>query len=221
MQRPEKVDCVLFDCDGVLVDSEPVAAWRNVRAFEALGVPATHEDCMTLCGSDGVELVPQIAAKYGKTVTNAELKAKIAELRDEGKLLRTVYLEPELELIEGVRDLLCRLRAAGVKTGLVSTSLASHVLVLLNRFGLTGLFDVIVTGDMVERRKPNPEPYLTAMDYLGASPERSVVVEDSPTGIAAGVAAGAYVLGFTGSSVVQDISAAAEELASYDAFDLV
>ncbi len=221
MQRPEKVDCVLFDCDGVLVDSEPVAAWRNVHAFEALGVPATHDDCMTLCGSDGVELVPKIAAKYGKAVTNVELKAKIAELRDEGKLLRTVYLEPELELIEGVRELLCRLRAAGVKTGLVSTSLASHVLVLLNRFGLTALFDVIVTGDMVERRKPNPEPYLSAMEYLGTSPACSVVVEDSPTGIAAGVAAGAYVLGFTGSSVVQDISAAAEELASYDAFDLV
>ena len=82
------------------------------------------------------------------------------------------------------------------------------------------LFDVIIAGDMVQNRKPNPEPYLTAMEILGTTPEHAVVVEDSPTGVAAGVASGAYVLGYTGSSVVQDVSAAAEVLASYADFDL-
>ena len=48
MERPQKVDCVLFDCDGVLVDSEPVAARRNVKVFHMLDIPATYEDALTL-----------------------------------------------------------------------------------------------------------------------------------------------------------------------------
>lgn len=221
MARPQSIDCVLFDCDGVLVDSEPVSARRLVKVFAALGVPATFDDAMTLCGTDGVKETPLVAAKYGKTLTNDELNAKQVEMRDEGLLPETIYLESDLQLIDGIRELLVRLRASGVRTGLVSTTRSAHILILLNRFGLTGLFDVIVCGDMVNNRKPNPEPYLTAMSNLGVEPTHAVVVEDSPTGIAAGVAAGAYVLGFTGSSVVQDVSAAAEELPSFAAFDLV
>lgn len=221
MSRPERIDCVLFDCDGVLVDSEPVSARRVAKVFNALGVPATFDDAMTLCGTDGTKEVPLIAAKYGMTLTNADLDAKQAEMREEGLLPPTIYLDSDLQLIDGIRELLVRLRASGVRTGLVSTTCSAHILVLLNRFGLTGLFDAIVCGDMVNNRKPNPEPYLTAMGYLGVDAAHAVVVEDSPTGISAGVASGAYVLGFTGSSVVQDVSAAAEELPSFAAFDLV
>ncbi|MCI5949535.1 MAG: HAD family phosphatase [Coriobacteriaceae bacterium] len=221
MERPQKVDCVLFDCDGVLVDSEPVAARRNVKVFHMLDIPATYEDALTLCGCDGVAGIPAIAAKYGKEMDKERFEAKTTEARDNGILPRTIYIDPTLELNEGVRDLLVNLREKGVKCGLVSTTVAAHVLALLNRFGLVSLFDVIIAGDMVQNRKPNPEPYLTAMEILGTTPEHAVVVEDSPTGVAAGVASGAYVLGYTGSSVVQDVSAAAEVLASYAEFDLV
>ncbi len=221
MARPEVIDCVLFDCDGVLVDSEPVSARRLVKVFAALGVPATFDDAMTLCGTDGVKETPLVAAKYGMELTSDELDAKQTEMREEGLLPATIYLDADLQPIDGIRELLVRLRDSGVRTGLVSTTCSAHILTLLNRFGLTGLFDVIVCGDMVNRRKPNPEPYRTAMGFLGVEPGRVVVVEDSPTGISAGVASGAYVLGFTGSSVVQDVSAAAEVLPSFAAFDLV
>ncbi len=50
MARPEKIDCVLIDCDGVIVDSEPIGAERNVKVYHMLGVPVTYEDALTLCG---------------------------------------------------------------------------------------------------------------------------------------------------------------------------
>ncbi len=67
MPRPERIDCVLFDCDGVLIDSEPIAARRNVVIFGELGIPATFEDCLTMCGQDGKTTIPAIGAKYGAT----------------------------------------------------------------------------------------------------------------------------------------------------------
>lgn len=219
MPRPEKVDCVLFDCDGVIVDSEPIGAARNVKVYHMLGVPVTYEDALTLCGKSA-ESIPPLAAKYGKTITIEQFSSAMDAARDRGELSRTIYLEPDMRLMPGIRELLARLRAAGVRTGLVSSTVAPHVLYMLDRFGLASAFDVIVTGDMVDRHKPDPEPYQKAMEFLGVAPEHAIVVEDSPTGISAGVASGAYVLGFRGSIVKQDVSAAAEPLESYDDFDL-
>lgn len=220
MARPKKVACVLFDCDGVLVDSEPVAARLNAFVYQQMGVPATLEDCLVLCGKDASH-IPDVPAMYGISITAEDFIAKQKALRSAGEMVPTVYLESDLELMPGIRELLSALHSKGVKTGLVSTSIASHLLILLNRFGLTSAFDVIITGDMPGEHKPKPGPYLVAMEQLGVLPEQTVVVEDSPSGIAAGVASGAYVLGFCGSMVKQDVSAAHEVLPSYTNFDLV
>ncbi|WP_308002461.1 HAD family phosphatase [uncultured Parolsenella sp.] len=219
MARPEKIDCVLFDCDGVIVDSEPIAAERNVKVYHMLGVPVTYEDALTLCGKSA-DSIPPLAAKYGKTITLGQFTSAMDAACDRGELSRTIYLEPDMRVMPGVRELIARLRSAGLRTGLVSSTVSPHVLCMLDRFGLASSFDVIITGDMVDHHKPDPEPYLTAMRYLDTTPERCVVVEDSPTGIAAGVASGAYVLGFCGSIVKQDVSAANEPLESYADFDL-
>lgn len=220
MARPQQVECVLFDCDGVLVDSEPVAARLNAHVYQQMGVPATLEDCLILCGADASH-IPDVPALFGMTMTPQDFIDKRESLREAGEMNATVYLESDLELMPGIRELLASLRQKGVKVGLVSTSIAPHLLILLNRFGLTSAFDVIITGDMPGEHKPNPAPYLAALKQLGIAPEHAVVVEDSPSGIAAGVASGAYVLGFLGSQVKQDVSAAHEILNSYAEFDLV
>lgn len=221
MTRPARIDCVLFDCDGVLVDSEPPGARVNQRVFQSLGVPATYEDCLALAGTSGSS-IPPLAARYGVAVTLEDFVEAQRRLVEEGALPPEIYLAPEMRLMPGVRGLLGRLRACGVRCGLVSTTVSSRLLAMANRFGLASAFDVIVAGDMVERHKPDPEPYLAAMRWLGVSAERTVVVEDSPSGVAAGVASGAYVLGFSGSAEVrQDVSAADEPLASFFDFDLL
>ncbi len=222
MPRPERIDCVLFDCDGVLIDSEPIAARRNVVIFGELGIPATFEDCLTMCGQDGKTTIPAIGAKYGADVTADEFAAKKTECIERGLIDRVSYNNPEAAALPGIHDVLARLRAAGVRCGLVSTTVSSHILVCLDRFGLASCFDCIITGDMVERHKPDPMPYATAMEYLHVDPARTVVIEDSPAGIRSGLTAGCYVLGFTGSAYVkQDVSAANEVLPSYADFDLV
>ena len=77
------------------------------------------------------------------------------------------------------------------------------------------MFDVIVCGDMCAAAKPNPEGYKKAMEYLGASPEECVVVEDSKAGILAGKQAGAYVIAYTGGSIENDVREADCQIKSF------
>ena len=111
MARPEKIDCVLFDCDGVIVDSEPIGAERNVKVYHMLGVPVTYEDALTLCGKSA-DSIPPLAAKYGKTITLEQFTSAMDAARDRGELRRTIYLEPGMRVMPGVRELIARLRAA-------------------------------------------------------------------------------------------------------------
>ena len=89
------------------------------------------------------------------------------------------------------------------------------ILTALARLGILSRFDAIVCGDMVENRKPAPDPYLRAMELLGVRPSACVAVEDSPTGIASAKAAGCYVIAYTGCDIVQDVSAADEVINSF------
>jgi len=85
---------------------------------------------------------------------------------------------------------------------------------------MTSLYDAIVCGDMVERFKPDPQPYQRAMGFLDADPARTVVFEDSPTGIASARAAGTYVIGYRGGSLSQDTSEADESIDTFEGFSL-
>lgn len=212
MPRPDRVACALFDFDGVIVDSEPVGARRNVLVFQALGAPVTYEDMLELAGKYGRSEVPQIMARYGCDATFDDYLEKRREFEE---AFGSIYLDPSLEVMPGAREALAALRAAGVRVGLVSTTRSCDILRALNRFGLVSAFDAVVCGDMVARRKPHPEPYLSGMSLLGATPDQTVVFDDSPTGIAAGVASGAYVFGFCGSTVEQDVSEACERLDTF------
>ena len=217
MPRPRHIACALFDFDGVIVDSEPVGAERNVEVFASLGVKVTLEEMYGLVGKDGRRQIPETLARHGSDLGFEDYyDARDRSERERG----SIYLDPRLKLMPGVRELLASLRAHGVRTGLVTTTQSRRMLEGLDRFRMISCFDAIVTGDMVTRRKPDPEPYQRAMALLDARPEQTVVFEDSPTGIAAGVASGAYTFGFGGSSVRLDTSAASEQLASFVGLDL-
>lgn len=113
------------------------------------------------------------------------------------------------------------LRAHGVKVGLVSTTPARGPLVALDRLGIVHLFDALVFGDMVERHKPEPDPYLFALRILGVKPSEAIVFEDSAVGIAAARAAGCHAIGYAGCPVVQDLFAADEVITTYLGLDSV
>ena len=96
----------------------------------------------------------------------------------------------------GARDLVAELRGLEVPVGLVSNSPPHFIALALELSELEGQFDVVISGHEVARPKPAPDPYLAACEALGVEPNRDVfVLEDSPTGVAAGVAAGLSVIG--------------------------
>lgn len=217
MPRPHHIACVLFDFDGVIVDSEPVGAERNVEVFASLGVEVSYDEMLGLVGKDGRREIPEILARHGSALGFDDF----IEARKRWECGRgSIYLDERLELMLGVSELLDSLRDRGIATGLVSTTRAPRLLEGLNRFRLVSRFDVIVTGDMVTHCKPDPEPYQRAMKLLDATPDQTVIFDDSPTGIAAGVASGAYTIGFAGSRVRLDTSAADERLDSFVGFSL-
>ncbi|MEU4242598.1 HAD family hydrolase [Actinoplanes sp. NPDC026619] len=184
---------VLFDLDGTLLDSNPY--WH--RAWLALTEQrAAHLPDGALDGLTGLATPVAVATVHQRLSWQADVTADVAWLEaNVGAALRrhTTWLPGALELVRDVR-------AAGLTTGLVTSSSQDLVDSVLN--GRRHLFDVVVSGDDVieDERKPDPAPYLLAARRLGLRPADCIAVEDSATGVASATAAGCPVvhLGHTG-----------------------
>lgn len=213
MARPGTLEAVLFDFDGTLCDTEGHNLSLVREVLRELGAPITDDELFALAGSDDRVVIPPLLSRYGSDRTIDDYEA----LRD--GCYRT-YAEADLALEPGARELVTSLRARGVATALVSTTVARCLLTALDRLRALDLFDVIVTGDMVRVRKPHPEPYLRALELLGVGADRAIVVEDSPTGIASAHAAGCHAIAYTGCCIEQDVSSADEVIDSYVGFEL-
>ncbi|GEM_PF-79247 len=208
MQRPHHLACVLFDFDGVCADTERYGLELDREVYEQFGIEPTEEEMRTLVGTTGIESIPALFARHGMKVTAEEFFAHRRENI-------TIYRDMPLEAEPGLKDLLDRLRRQGVRTGLVSTTDALPIIYALDRLAIMGRFDIVVTGDMVERHKPLPDPYLEALARLGVEASCAIAIEDSPTGIRSAKDAGLYVLGYQGGSIPQDVSGADEAIQSF------
>jgi HAD superfamily hydrolase (TIGR01509 family) len=177
---------VLWDMDGTLVDTEPY--WVDVerRLVEAHGGIWTAEDALQLVGNDLLD-----SGRYLREHGRVDLPPEeIVDLLLDGVV---EHIRREVPWRPGARELLAALRAEGVPCALVTMSyerFAAPVLAALPK----GSFDVVVTGDVVSRGKPHPEPYLHAARLLGVEPAESVAIEDSNTGASSAEAAGCLVV---------------------------
>lgn len=186
---PETVlSAVLFDMDGLLVDTEPTWTVAEVELAERLGGTWTDEIKASIVGTRIETSVPIMLTALGHRPTRALVERTIVELLD-----RMVELfRGDLAPLPGALELHEALRTAGVPVALVSSSYRVLVDAVVDRLGLT--FDLVLAGDEVRHAKPHPEPYATACSRLGADPTGAVVLEDSPAGIASGEAAGCAVV---------------------------
>ena len=182
------LQAVLLDMDGLLVDSEPL--WFGVEAavFRRLGATRewTHAEARSLVGNTLTTSAAQMISIVGADVE----PSVVAEWFVDGMgqtLAAGAPFKP------GARRLLADLGAHGVPTALVSSSYRRLVDVVLAQLAAQAPA-VSVAGDEVSRGKPHPEPYERALALLGASADRAVVLEDSPTGATAGDAAGCAVV---------------------------
>jgi HAD superfamily hydrolase (TIGR01509 family) len=186
---PQLPDAVVFDNDGLLLDTESVWTRAERDIFERRGLQFTDEFKREIVGTSAAvagEMLEQGLDEPGQAL------ALIDELNE----LVVAELEHGVEAMVGARDLLERLKAQGTPIGLVSNSPLAFVLRSLEIVGFEAIFDVVISGHEVAAPKPAPDPYLEACRRLGVEPGPNVIaLEDSPTGVAAARAAGLTVIG--------------------------
>lgn len=188
-RAPSAPDAVIFDNDGLLLDTESVWTRAERDLFERHQVEFTAAHKRELVGT---------SAKIAGGILERRLgePGRAAALIDELNELVIAELEHGVEAMIGARELLHRLRERGTPLGLVSNSPLRFVLRSLEIAGFHDRFDVVLSAHEVTAPKPSPEPYLEACRRLGVEPGPSVVaLEDSPTGVAAARAAGLTVIG--------------------------
>ena len=196
-------EAVLFDCDGVLVDSEPITNGVLRDMLEERGWVLSSEECMRLfIGKAVKDEAALIEARTGQPVTDAWLHA-FRERRNAG-------LECDLKAIPGVLAAVTQLQAHfGERMACASGADRFKVELQLNKCGLMPFFEGrIFSGHEMPRSKPAPDVYLAAAAALGVDPRQCAVVEDTVTGVTAGVAAGATVFGYSPPEAGHDAPAA-------------
>jgi beta-phosphoglucomutase len=206
------VEAVLFDMDGVLVDSEPFIAEAAIAMLaERYGVLASREDFLPFVGMGENRFISGAAARHGVTVDIESDKARTYELYFE-------VIRGKLREIKGACAFVRECRSRGIKTAIATSADRRKLEANLREIGLAEAdFDVTVDGLMIERKKPEPDIYLEAARRLGVRPVRCLVVEDAVSGVKAAKAAGMACLALAGSFPETELRAAG---ADYFAPDL-
>ena len=187
-----RFDAVLFDCDGVLVDSEPITNGVLRDMLQERGWTLTREECMRLFVGKAVkDEAARIEERTGQPVTEAWL-ARFRERRNAG-------LERDLVAIQNAEVAVKALHARlDGRIACASGADLFKVKLQLEKVGLMRYFQSrIFSGHDLPRSKPFPDVYLAAASAVGVPPARCLVVEDTVTGVTAGVAAGATVFGYS------------------------
>lgn len=181
---------ILFDMDGLLVDTEPLWLVAEEATMRSLGAEWTQADQLAILGGPLEHAAHYMVARSGTGLSPQEVGRRLI-----GRMLELLRTEP-ITLQPGAGELVAGVAASGIPYALVSASLRQVmdlVLVALDRAGLPA-FPVTIAGDEVARTKPDPEPYLRAAAALGIDIQTAVVLEDSVNGVRAGWSSGATVI---------------------------
>jgi len=174
---------IIFDVDGVLVDSMRFQADAWVKAFKEVGITITREDIYELEGSNNRRLIKSIFEKAGKEPEPWHLE-QLPEKKREA--LEFDQIKP----FEGILDCLKELKRH-FKLAMVSGSHVDTVTKVVNKY-FSNCFEVVITGSDLERGKPDPDPYLKALEELDLTKNECIVIENAPLGITAAKRAGLY-----------------------------
>jgi beta-phosphoglucomutase-like phosphatase (HAD superfamily) len=187
---------IVFDCDGVLVDSEGLAwlAWREVLAVH--GYRPSDDEIRTLLGRSADEIHNYFASRV-KISDEAEMKSAL-----ESTMMR--LFDEHLKGFEDAVSLAIEGRTRGLRIAVASSSDHRRVVRSLDIVGISELFDVIVAGDDVQNGKPSPDVYVEAARQLGIAPRNCLAVEDSRVGVSAALAAGMFVVAVLRSKADRD-----------------
>lgn len=186
--KDARMKAVIFDMDGVLIDSEKAHQEAEITTLRQFGIEVTVDDLKPFAGANRDSFKQGISERFGAIDWN-----RFYEIKD--KML--FNLVEQVESIPGVVDLLRQIKQAGMKTGLGTSSQRSLMDFVVDRFAFRPLFDELVCTNDITRGKPDPEIFLVCAERLQVDPRDCVVIEDSVNGIKAAKAAGMYSLAIT------------------------
>jgi HAD superfamily hydrolase (TIGR01509 family) len=174
---------IIFDMDGVLIDSEPL--WRRamIKGFSDVGIPFTEEDCRKTTGLRFNEVVEFWINKF-------EIKHVSAKWVENNVMTLLLDLvEKEGKAIENVHELITYSKTKGLKIGLATSSSNAFMQAVLKKLNLSDAIDMAVSAELMTYGKPHPEVFLTCANKLRVLPSECFVIEDSINGVISGKAA--------------------------------
>lgn len=185
------IKTVIFDMDGVIVDTEPVHKFAYDQHFTELGIEVSETMYTSFTGNSTRNVFQKLKAHFDLAHEVEDLILRKRHLFNEA-----FDTKPDLELIEGVLDLIKRLHANDIQLILASSASNSTINRVFNRFDLNQYFTHKVSGEDFPKSKPDPAIFLHAASLSVAPKENCVVIEDSTNGIKAAKAAGIYCIGY-------------------------
>lgn len=196
------IKAVIFDMDGVLVDSEPFICEAAMKMFAERGLTVQPEDFLPFVGAGENRYVGGVAEKYNFPHDIERDKARTYAIYGE-------IVKGRIKPLPGVREFIARARSKGLKLAVASSADPVKIETNLREIQIPReTFDAVVSGLDVEKKKPNPDIFLHAASKLGVEPGKCLVVEDAVNGVAAAKAAGMRCLGLTTSFSPDELAGA-------------
>jgi len=179
------IEAVIFDMDGVLVDSEPHHVTIEKNQFRLNGISISDEEHRKFMGTTSENMWREIASRY-------QLKRPVEEFIEQNRTESIRYFTEltVIPLMPGVVGLLEKLKTKNYPLAVASSSVPEIIELILGKTGLRNYFQVVVSGQEAGKSKPEPDVFLLAAQKIGVKPNNCMVVEDSENGIKAAQAAG-------------------------------
>jgi len=211
-----KIEAVIFDMDGVIIDSEPLYFKIQNELFNELGFSVLKSEYNTFIGA-GMQLMwEKLSSKFDLPFTVNKLISMNNKL-----IYRTFSELPLLTATDGFHSFLKSLKESKIKTAVASSTSKRTINVILSRLNVIQEFDTIVSSEEVQQGKPEADIFLEAARRINVKPDNCLVIEDSSLGVQAARKAGMHCVGFTNTNPEnQDLSSASIIVSNFDKIDL-
>ena len=214
MAQGKKLEAVVFDMDGVIIDSEPLWSEAERQLLARRNLTYSEHLKPLLMGLDSREAVRILRRHY-------DLGEPVEELVHERNQLVSELIQQHGEPIPHALELIQRVRERGLKTVVASSSPYALVELVVDKLGIGPLLDLVLSGDEVSRGKPAPDIYDTVAKTLRVAPECCLVIEDAPNGVRAAKAAGMRCLAITTGASKVELAAADQVVEDFRGLDLL
>lgn len=203
----EEIQAVIFDMDGVIVDSEPFHVEAEIETMKRNGVDISAGDLAKYLGTTAEFMFEDLIKRYG-------MNKSWEQLNQEKEAIFLPLLKEKVEPIEGVLELIDFLIKRNLKLALATSSKRDLMDVVLDKFDLGHKFDAVVCADDVEKSKPDPEIFLKAAKKIAIPPESCLVIEDAPLGVLAANRAGMTSVAYQSRSKYKQDFSKADQIVS-------